>query len=86
MSLFLKAGLNILEVHIHKFFIRVLLSDITTRFRLRLYFMEETTCLSPLMSTDNLFFLTFKFIQGESLPKVEDCGHTGQLPGVNVYT
>lgn len=32
------------------------------------------------------FFLTFLFIQGELLPKVEDCGRTGQLPGVNVYT
>ena len=31
-------------------------------------------------------FLNFLFIQGECLPNVEDCGHTGKLPGVNVYT
>lgn len=31
-----------------------------------------------------LFFILL-FIQGEPLPNVEDCGRTGQLPGVNVH-
>lgn len=45
--------------------------------------MKETTCLSPLRSRDNFFKLLF--ILG-GLPKVEGCGLSGQLPGVNVYT
>lgn len=62
----------------------VLYGDIITPFWLsRSITLEETTSLSPLRSRDDFFILLF--IQGEPLPNVEDCGHTGQLPGVNVH-
>lgn len=62
----------------------VLYGDIITPFWLsQSITLEETTSLSPLRSRDDFFILLF--IQGEPLPNVEDCGRTGQLPGVNVH-